>query len=518
MLSSSLYRCALALGLVLVGCGSPSNAPNHAPGASAPEVKPVASSSLRVSAVKEPRAFSTAAGVRIEIVPLEPIADSATRAPLLIRMTGVRDELDGVVMLARENEKGYISVTIRGEPRMLVYNEKRSNKRSGWYYRAQTDGYGGAPLDVADATTIDPESLMQRYQRQAESGLNERLSPSDRATREKEQMASLQGDLASEEYQSCGPLRIAVDWSTVADHWFDEFGIASACSADLRFINDFCTRFPNRIPEIRALSDMTCVFDGMPDSNVETMPRRGKGGLILAPQIYYSTERPVIAHLRALFGETQQVLRGKNVTFIARDEGGTRQMLYSGKGNTFYPIGELSDNTGVTRRDVNIGAKHVAVKRDGGTWSLECEEEVEPLEFLEGAARDSVLKSAKFESKPLWRREPYFLGRDTRGTYYYVDRFSEEFGGKRYRVFTGRRGQMKVSKLKAVVEDTEGTLFSTEAGDLRLVVHRPDSKATWIRGRRKSDLTPVNVVSNAPLIYDELGAYFGENLGSPCGD
>jgi hypothetical protein len=135
-----------------------------------------------------------------------------------------------------------------------------------------------------------------------------------------------------------------------------------------------------------------------------------------------------------------------------------------------------------------------------------------------GKERDAILAAAVFEAAPKWQREPYFLARDSRGTYYYVDRFKMQYGGKRYRVFTGRRGQLKLSKLKGVVDDSVGTVFSTDDGELRLVVERGDRKPTavWISGNKKSDLTSVSVYSNRSLIFDELGAYFGEDLGFIC--
>lgn len=126
-----------------------------------------------------------------------------------------------------------------------------------------------------------------------------------------------------------------------------------------------------------------------------------------------------------------------------------------------------------------------------------------------------VLAKATYEKQPKWNRDPYFLARDSHGTYYYVDRYRQEFGGRHFRVFVGTRGMLKLSKLQGLVEDSEGTVFSTEKRKLRLIV-KPKASATWIRGKKRSELTAVDPQKNRKLIYDELGIYLGENLGHIC--
>jgi len=162
--------------------------------------------------------------------------------------------------------------------------------------------------------------------------------------------------------------------------------------------------------------------------------------------------------------------------------------------------------------------RSVIVENEKGynfSWKLHCGFEESPLERIVGPERDRILKNATFEKESKWKREPYILARDTLGIYYYVDRYRREYGGRHYRVFVGRRGALKLSKLKGVVEDSEGTVFSTTKGDLRLVVS-PQTSAIWIRGKKRTELTFVEPARNMILIYDELGVYFGEDLGHIC--
>ncbi len=162
------------------------------------------------------------------------------------------------------------------------------------------------------------------------------------------------------------------------------------------------------------------------------------------------------------------------------------------------------------------GVKNFVETGGKGEWSLSCGKESMPLERLSKDERDKVLKTWTLEDEPRWKREPYFLSRDSHGVYYYVDRYQERFGGKRYRVFVGRRGQAKLTKLKGLVEDSEGTVFSTESGDLRLVVNSGSKTAMWIRGKKEIALTPVRVEMNRGLIFDELGVYYGDERSFAC--
>lgn len=41
----------------------------------------------------------------------------------------------------------------------------------------------------------------------------------------------------------------------------------------------------------------------------------------------------------------------------------------------------------------------------------------------------------------------------------------------------------------------------------------------WIEGaKKKVELKVVPIVENLPMIYNELGVYAGERLGTPCDD
>jgi hypothetical protein len=113
-------------------------------------------------------------------------------------------------------------------------------------------------------------------------------------------------------------------------------------------------------------------------------------------------------------------------------------------------------------------------------------------------------------------RQAYALARDSWGVYYYVDRGSTEATEKDFRVYIGKRGQMKLQRMKDIVSDSEGEIFSTMSGALRLVVGKED--ALWITGSKKNKLLRQNVNDNLAVIYNELGVYLAMRLGTPCDD
>ena len=109
------------------------------------------------------------------------------------------------------------------------------------------------------------------------------------------------------------------------------------------------------------------------------------------------------------------------------------------------------------------------------------------------------------------------MARDDSGNYYYVERGRYRDNERSFRVHVGPRGKMKQLGLKNVVHDTEGDIFSTASGDLRLVAG-PSGVAEWVKNSKRTQLVDVPVDTNIGLIYNELGVYTRLRLGQPCDD
>jgi len=116
---------------------------------------------------------------------------------------------------------------------------------------------------------------------------------------------------------------------------------------------------------------------------------------------------------------------------------------------------------------------------------------------------------------PLWTRQTQFLARDDDGTYYFVDRLRDNFGGKDFHVYVGQKGQMKELPMINVVEDSGGDIFATKGGQLKIIASA-NNQAFWIKGGKKTELTVLEPGDNRYLIYRELGVY--QRIGTVCED
>jgi hypothetical protein len=150
-------------------------------------------------------------------------------------------------------------------------------------------------------------------------------------------------------------------------------------------------------------------------------------------------------------------------------------------------------------------------------YTVYCGARKTALKAVEAAEAAKVLGAATFERSPRqWR--PYALARDSKGRYYYVDRGATKEREKSFRLFAGPKGDLKLQKMTNVVSDSEGDVFSTKTGSLRMVLGK--GEASWIEKEspQKLVIVPVDFNKNVAMIYTELGVYSGERLGTPCDD
>ncbi len=138
------------------------------------------------------------------------------------------------------------------------------------------------------------------------------------------------------------------------------------------------------------------------------------------------------------------------------------------------------------------------------------------LTELTGAKAAAILDKSAFVTSAIIH-VPHVLARDDSGVYYYVDRIAKQYGGKGFRVFVGRKGAMKQMALTDVASDSEGEVFSTKTGDLRLVRNHSEAgkdTMTWVRGEKKMQLVFLDTDVNSVVVFKDLGLY--TFLGTPC--
>lgn len=112
-----------------------------------------------------------------------------------------------------------------------------------------------------------------------------------------------------------------------------------------------------------------------------------------------------------------------------------------------------------------------------------------------------------------FKRRPYALLRDRQKRYFFVDTGIEP-KSKDFRVYMGPRGRLERMTMTNVVNDSEGVIFETQPGTLRLVIEGENS--SWTRRGRTSKLVRVPIDQNLNLAYSGLGVYMGKPLGTPC--
>ncbi len=148
-------------------------------------------------------------------------------------------------------------------------------------------------------------------------------------------------------------------------------------------------------------------------------------------------------------------------------------------------------------------------------YTLDCSDRSTTFQPLPDAESAAMIGSAKF-LRPRWKRQSYWLARDDKANYYFVDRMREPEGNNNFRLFVGPKGNLKLQKMTNAVSDSKGDIFSTRTGELRLIMSGGDG--TWIHGKAKTVLTIVPIEDNHVLVYTDLGVYSGEKLGTPCDD
>jgi hypothetical protein len=147
------------------------------------------------------------------------------------------------------------------------------------------------------------------------------------------------------------------------------------------------------------------------------------------------------------------------------------------------------------------------------TCSVRCGDRVTKLNIVDADKARNMLKAASFEPSPM-QYKPYALVRDEMGVYYYVDRGTTSQNQGSFRLYKGPKGDLKRQQMTNIVSDSEGDIFATKNGSLRLILDRGES--TWVEESKRTKLTIVPVEQNMPLIFNDLGVYTGQPLGTPC--
>ena len=214
---------------------------------------------------------------------------------------------------------------------------------------------------------------------------------------------------------------------------------------------------------------------------------------------------------------------GQGGTYLVLNNAGDSRIWYGNGATLFEQIGRGYSADG-DAWDITVWAPRVAnlqpgsIQRKGdGSFHRWCGTDHDlPLKQVTADRVKTVLSRVKIMS-PNAIRASYLLARDDAGTYYYVDRIRQNFGGGGYRVFVGKKGSMKQLPLTDVATDIAGDVFATQTGEVRFVHDTGEKQtATWIHGSEKQSLSLIDVDVSSRLIFKDLGIY--TFLGTLCDD
>ncbi|MFT3711044.1 MAG: hypothetical protein QM817_25740 [Archangium sp.] len=228
--------------------------------------------------------------------------------------------------------------------------------------------------------------------------------------------------------------------------------------------------------------------------------------------------------------------------YVAVDWSDNKHTFVSGDGKTFNQVrvqgGSRNgdERWSVTLWDPRMWAgdgqlaavemKNPNANVDGGTkpreYNVFCAKKTTALQQVPEADAKKLFASASFVGF-LFTRLPEKLLRDDKGTYYLVDRFRSDDPNDRrdFRVFAGPKGGMKQLPLKDIVDDSQGMVLATKNGNLRLVTNTDGKfEGKWVQGAASTPLVEVDLMryDTARMIYNDLGPYTGQRLGTPCDD
>ncbi|MDX9999699.1 MAG: hypothetical protein RBU30_00230 [Polyangia bacterium] len=480
-------------------------------------------------------------GIRVAILGLED-------GTYLVRVTGTTHKLDGKVLRCKfivESRSLHVYSTPYDGHDLYLF-KRVVGGREGVRHLLNLPGHDfvqnlPVEFDEEASTALKPEDLTEAHEAQKADGSLDALLRFDLQGRIKLEESFMERDVERTN-QVCGSrLRMTMDWDALPSKTRETLRVRSLCDEVLGAFRQFCEDEEVRQTVQKHLRELRCrVDDG------EKLDMRLDRGTLS----FTIGRRGINKHLTARKAVAEE-LRWPGAENIAQKIYGSRtQFCTDGKGNyvgwrprrapdrwddkpyelTMY-YGSAQKLIEVPR--VNLGERffydpryvtgtsgwgprgnysYVHLDRKTGSCFTVCGTRKVALQVLSRGEMWKTLGATTF-GPSLPQRQPHGLARDRAGTYYYVDRAAGE-GATDFRLYRGPLGRMVLQRMVNIVSDSEGEVYSTKTGALRLVLEREHSY--WVERGRKSTLVNVPIAKNIGLIYNELGVYVGRPLGTPC--
>ncbi len=380
--------------------------------------------------------------------------------------------------------------------------------------------YDEAPKEAIVAASDDEvgeqeaERIITRYLAQRASGHTRTVQRWDRSIVEANHTKKAAEEAAALN-KACGSgLTFQFDWANWSDERLQSPDISS-CYDVPPLLATSCSLYPEVASQLQSFEELHCSMAGTPglvkeQSQLRWTPASGNNRVLAE------------AGILEIFGLKQRIGRSADGNYFYLDLDAT--VAYSGSAAKLSKHRVVRANIRVPRlyrMEIGlfsgVGASSIVVGKS--PWIVRCGRSKHEFTELSHSERDAFLSKVRLDDDYLFDREPFVLARDERGVYYYVDRVMDEKGGKDYRVYIGRKGATRKTLLKDVVDDSEGLIFETSGGKLRLRIDQNNSQVQhvfWSKRKKRTELTILNPKENGELIFRELGVYDGVALGTVC--
>ncbi len=422
---------------------------------------------------------------------------------------------------------------------LLNKSVDRTGKRT---YRAFLPGVfvrGGILLEYDEEATkeVSVEDIETAFRKQVADGSLETLQQFD-----KEKRMSDETDLLGEDLNSfarrCGfSPDVSMDWDSIKERDPENLTLRAECRNLFTELERYCgfslvnemLREKLKKVECRRSENMELRFDGgvltfgYPSQPDDFWNRLRK--LVMDETVWSGGENMA----RIMYRDRTQVCtdgRGNYVGLLPEREpdkwepaairrmffGNAKELRRLPRRRRGYSDGWFFDPRFSSRTSHYDHVSMLNIDTEKRTCRLFCGKQQYDLRLLEEKDAGVLLKKAKMQ-EPLERRLPYGLARDRKGIYYYVDRAESE-QVKDYRLYRGPLGNLTRMKMTNIVSDSQGDVFATPNGRLRLVLEKEHS--FWMVGKRREQLLNVPIEKNLQLIFNDLGVYLGQPYGTPC--
>lgn len=494
--------------------------------------------------IESGKVFSGPEGEQVAVIPLTPVESKK----VLVLVQGTGTELDGKVLPHDVDDSSSSTVTyateLHGRGYWTLIVHASGGRRS---YALNVPGRRDSitlTFDEARTKALKGDEVYALHQKQKADGTLTRVMAFDRKAEAAHAESGLT-ELVKAMNEACGSsATVAVDWNSISDAQLKKYSIASYCGAPFESLRRLCESAEAKKAIQAQVKEVSCRFGDALKLEVQAGKVAWMTATEEANQEEFATKY-FTENLESARGQGEKLaerLRLEKVRVCTDGKGHyvaampsekqTVQLAY-GDGKRFVHVApppwvlngysfleprffNKSMNPSFRGLDMRVYSE-VELDEAQKTCSVRCGSRTIPFTWVESEKAQELVQKATFEPNPQ-KYVPYALLRDQLGRYYLVDRGFQPSEERSFRVFIGQKGSMQQQKMTDIVSDSEGEIFATKKGELRLVVDRA-APSTWIENsKKKTELRAVPVEENLPLIYNELGVYTGARLGTPCDD